>query len=168
MLKISMLSRVSGKIAARMGALMGLGVWLAALSVASVAYAETHQGGVTRGPELIKKDVAMGTGEEAVIGKVAEVHYTGWLYDASAPEHKGKQFDSSRSRGVPFSFLLGAGRVIKGWDRGVTGMKVGGRRILVVPPGMAYGAQGAGKVIPPDATLIFDVELLGLSEGSTH
>ena len=118
--------------------------------------------------ELIKQDTKIGSGEEAVVGKMVEVHYTGWLYDPSAPDKKGKKFDSSRDRGVPFSFLLGAGRVIKGWDRGVTGMKVGGQRTLIIPPEMAYGAQGAGNVIPPNAALIFDVELLGLRQGSSH
>ena len=118
--------------------------------------------------ELVKKDVKIGTGEEAVVGKMVEVHYTGWLYDPAAPDKKGAKFDSSRDRGTPFSFLLGAGRVIKGWDRGVAGMKVGGQRTLIIPAEMAYGARGAGNVIPPNAALIFDVELLGLRQGSTH
>ena len=131
------------------------------------AISETRQG-ASNVTELIKQDTKIGSGEEAAVGKAVEVHYTGWLYDASAPDKKGKKFDSSRDRGVPFSFLLGAGRVIKGWDRGVTGMKVGGQRTLIIPPQMAYGAQGAGNVIPPNATLIFDVELLGLRQGSTH
>lgn len=131
------------------------------------AISETKQG-ASSVTELIKQDTKIGSGEEAAVGKAVEVHYTGWLYDASAPDKKGKKFDSSRDRGVPFSFLLGAGRVIKGWDRGVTGMKVGGQRTLIIPPQMAYGAQGAGNVIPPNATLIFDVELLGLRQGSTH
>jgi FKBP-type peptidyl-prolyl cis-trans isomerase FkpA len=132
-----------------------------------VAFSQTGQGpsGVN---ELIKKDTKVGTGEEATVGKAVEVHYTGWLYDPSAPEKKGAKFDSSRDRSAPFSFLLGAGRVSKGWDRGVAGMKVGGQRTLIIPPDMAYGAHGAGKVIPPNATLIFDVELLGLRQGSTH
>ncbi len=90
------------------------------------------------------------------------VHYTGWLYDEAAPDHKGEKFDSSRDRGTPFEFPLGGGRVIKGWDQGVAGMKVGGQRILTIPPEMGYGARGAGGVIPPNATLIFDVELLGV------
>lgn len=131
------------------------------------AFSETRQG-ASNVTELIKEDTKIGTGEEAVVGKAVEVHYTGWLYDPGAPDKKGKKFDSSRDRGTPFSFLLGAGRVIKGWDRGVVGMKVGGQRTLIIPPDMAYGAQGAGGVIPPNATLIFEVELLGLRQGSTH
>lgn len=90
------------------------------------------------------------------------VHYTGWLYDPSAPNNKGKKFDSSLDRGQPFSFPLGGGRVIRGWDEGVAGMKIGGKRTLIIPPEMGYGANGAGGVIPPNATLIFDVELLGV------
>jgi len=111
--------------------------------------------------ELIKTDINLGKGEEAVAGHHVSVHYTGWLYDESAPDHKGKQFDSSRDRNEPFEFPLGAGHVIKGWDVGVQGMKVGGNRTLIIPPEMGYGKRGAGGVIPPDATLVFDVELLG-------
>ncbi|GJL72947.1 MAG: hypothetical protein NMNS01_21460 [Nitrosomonas sp.] len=113
-------------------------------------------------------DEKIGTGEEAVTGDTVNVHYTGWLYDANAPENKGKKFDSSHDRDDHFSFLLGAGRVIKGWDKGVTGMKVGGQRTLIIPPSMAYGARGAGNVIPPNAALIFDVELVGLQESPHH
>ncbi|MGA8147508.1 MAG: FKBP-type peptidyl-prolyl cis-trans isomerase [Gallionellaceae bacterium] len=112
--------------------------------------------------QLIKTDTKMGTGAEAVAGHDVSVHYTGWLYNESAPDHKGKKFDSSRDRGQPFEFPLGAGHVIKGWDQGVAGMKVGGQRTLVIPPEMGYGARGAGGVIPPNATLVFDVELLGV------
>lgn len=112
--------------------------------------------------ELIKTDVKLGTGEMATAGKNVSVHYTGWLYDASAPDHHGKKFDSSRDRNEPFGFTLGAGRVIKGWDQGVEGMKVGGERTLIIPASMGYGARGAGGVIPPNATLVFDVELLGV------
>ena len=110
--------------------------------------------------ELKKIDVKQGTGADAIPGKAVVVHYTGWLYDSSQPESHGAKFDSSRDRQVPFGFVLGAGRVIKGWDEGVAGMKVGGRRTLVIPPQLAYGERGAGGVIPPHATLIFDVELL--------
>ena len=107
-------------------------------------------------------DHKIGTGAEAVAGKRVTVHYTGWLFDAAAPEQKGKKFDSSRDRNDPFVFSLGAGQVIAGWDKGVAGMKVGGSRTLVIPPEMGYGARGAGGVIPPNATLVFDVELLGV------
>src|SRR5690349_14339853 len=105
-------------------------------------------------------DHAVGDGAEATAGAQVTVHYTGWLFDAAAPANKGQKFDSSRDRGDPFVFPLGAGRVIAGWDQGVAGMKVGGQRTLVIPPEMGYGARGAGGVIPPNATLIFDVELL--------
>jgi len=110
--------------------------------------------------ELQKIDVNAGTGAEAVAGKNVVVHYTGWLYDPSKPDGHGAKFDSSVDRKTPFPFALGAGRVIKGWDEGVAGMKVGGKRTLVIPPAMAYGERGAGGVIPPNATLVFDVELL--------
>ena len=109
---------------------------------------------------LQKTDVKQGTGAEATSGKPVVVHYTGWLYDPTKPDAKGAKFDSSRDRGQPFSFPLGGGRVIKGWDEGVVGMKVGGQRTLIIPPEMGYGARGAGGVIPPNATLVFDVELL--------
>lgn len=112
--------------------------------------------------ELMIDVIAEGEGEAIAAGKTAVVHYTGWLFDASAPENRGTKFDSSRDRGEAFSFPLGAGRVITGWDKGVEGMKVGERRMLTLPPEMGYGARGAGGVIPPNATLIFDVELLGI------
>jgi FKBP-type peptidyl-prolyl cis-trans isomerase FkpA len=107
-------------------------------------------------------DLAEGEGAAIAAGSVAVVHYTGWLYDPAAEDGKGKKFDSSVDRGKPFSFPLGAGRVIKGWDEGVAGMKVGGKRRLVIPAHMAYGERGAGGAIPPGATLVFDVELLGI------
>ena len=110
--------------------------------------------------ELIKTDEVVGTGHEAVSGRQVTVHYTGWLYDESRDDNKGRKFDSSRDRNDPFTFPLGAGRVIRGWDEGVAGMKVGGRRTLTIPPSYGYGAQGAGGAIPPNATLVFDVELL--------
>jgi FKBP-type peptidyl-prolyl cis-trans isomerase len=105
-------------------------------------------------------DTKAGTGATATAGREVTVHYTGWLYDASAPEHHGRKFDSSRDHGEPFSFKLGAGMVIRGWDEGVAGMKVGGQRTLLIPSELGYGARGAGGVIPPNAALVFDVELL--------
>ena len=107
-------------------------------------------------------EIKIGTGAEAQAGMDVTVHYTGWLFDAAAPDNKGQKFDSSRDRDDPFVFSLGAGQVIKGWDQGVAGMKVGGHRTLVIPPELGYGARGAGGVIPPNATLVFDVELLGV------
>jgi FKBP-type peptidyl-prolyl cis-trans isomerase FkpA len=106
---------------------------------------------------LVIDDTTPGTGDTAVAGKEVTVHYTGWVYDKGA---KGKKFDSSKDRGDPFVFPLGEGQVIKGWDEGVQGMKVGGTRQLTIPPALGYGSRGAGGVIPPNATLLFEVELL--------
>jgi FKBP-type peptidyl-prolyl cis-trans isomerase FkpA len=107
-------------------------------------------------------DLVVGQGAEAAPGTKVTVHYTGWMYDHTRPEKKGAAFDSSRKSGQPFSFVLGQQQVIAGWDQGVTGMKVGGQRRLVVPAALAYGDRGAGGLIPPGATLVFDVELLGV------
>jgi FKBP-type peptidyl-prolyl cis-trans isomerase FkpA len=114
----------------------------------------------TENMPMQKIDLTPGTGAEIKAGQNALVHYTGWLFDAAAAENKGKKFDSSVDRNEPFEFPVGAGMVIKGWDEGVVGMKVGGKRRLVIPPEMGYGARGAGGVIPPGATLVFDVELV--------
>ena len=117
--------------------------------------------GMSNITQLMKQDSKTGEGAEAAAGQSVTVHYTGWLYDETRGDKKGRKFDSSRDRNEPFSFRLGAGEVIRGWDEGVAGMKVGGQRTLTIPPAMGYGARGAGGVIPPNATLVFDVELLG-------
>jgi FKBP-type peptidyl-prolyl cis-trans isomerase FkpA len=114
--------------------------------------------------DLVINDIQEGDGSIATAGQTVEVHYTGWLYDPNQPENKGTKFDSSVDRGQTFKFPLGAGRVISGWDKGVAGMKVKGKRTLVIPPHMAYGEQGAGDVIPANSTLVFDVELIGVGE----
>jgi FKBP-type peptidyl-prolyl cis-trans isomerase FkpA len=105
-------------------------------------------------------DGKVGSGAAATAGKEVTVHYTGWLHDDQSADHQGKKFDSSRDRGEPFVFRLGAGMVIRGWDQGVAGMKVGGTRTLVIPSELGYGTRGSGGVIPPNATLVFDVELI--------
>nr|WP_298154428.1 FKBP-type peptidyl-prolyl cis-trans isomerase [uncultured Pseudoxanthomonas sp.] len=110
--------------------------------------------------ELQRLDTRAGTGTVATSGSDVTVHYTGWLYDENAPDKHGLKFDSSLDRGQPFTFLLGAGQVIRGWDEGVAGMKVGGKRTLLIPADLGYGSNGAGGVIPPGASLVFDVELL--------
>ncbi len=115
-------------------------------------------------PGLLIEDTVPGTGAEATAGQTVLVHYTGWLHDPAAPNGRGQKFDSSKDRGEPFEFDLGAGRVIQGWDQGVQGMKVGGTRVLTIPPELGYGARGAGGVIPPNATLVFEVELLAEPE----
>ena len=134
---------------------------LGMLMLVLLAFAPAHaqQGHrMTTASGLQYTDTVVGTGASPA-GKTAVVHYTGWLYDNG---QKGKKFDSSVDRNEPFEFPVGAGRVIKGWDEGVASMKVGGKRTLIIPPEMGYGARGAGGVIPPNATLMFDVELLGV------
>ena len=116
---------------------------------------------------LESQDLVIGSGAVAAAGSRVTVHYTGWLYDATRADRRGAQFDSSRTAGQPFQFVLGAGQVISGWDQGVQGMKVGGQRRLVIPASLAYGDSGAGGVIPPGATLLFDVELLEVELSST-
>jgi FKBP-type peptidyl-prolyl cis-trans isomerase FkpA len=115
-------------------------------------------------PAYTRSDLQVGTGRQAQKGKRLSVHYTGWLYDPSRPDMKGRMFDSSRERGQ-FDFLLGAGQVIPGWDQGFDGMKIGGRRRLIIPPALGYGVDGAGGgIIPPNATLIFEMELLDVEQ----
>jgi FKBP-type peptidyl-prolyl cis-trans isomerase len=111
---------------------------------------------------LQKVTLKAGNGAAIGGGQIAVVQYTGWLYEAGAPDHKGRQFDSSRTRREPFKFPLDTGSVIKGWDQGVVGMKIGESRRLIIPPELAYGDAGANGVIPPGATLVFDVELVGI------
>jgi peptidylprolyl isomerase len=123
----------------------------------STAQAQTAARTMTTQSGLQISDTKVGTGASPKRGQTCVMHYTGWLYENGA---KGKKFDSSRDRGQPFEFPLGMGRVIAGWDEGVATMKVGGQRTLIIPPNLGYGARGAGGVIPPNATLIFDVELL--------
>jgi len=123
------------------------------------ATAQTKGQPVTTSSGLQVIDTQVGTGASPKTGQTCVMHYTGWLYENGV---KGKKFDSSVDRGQPFEFPIGTGRVIKGWDEGVATMKVGGKRTLIIPPGLGYGARGAGGVIPPNATLMFDVELLGV------
>jgi FKBP-type peptidyl-prolyl cis-trans isomerase len=108
------------------------------------------------------EDTTLGEGAEAAAGQRVRVHYTGWLHDPVAKDSRGRKFDSSKDRGQPFVFGLGGGEVIRGWDEGVAGMKVGGTRVLTIPPELGYGARGAGGVIPPNATLVFEVELVAV------
>jgi peptidylprolyl isomerase len=129
-------------------------------AVSPLGRSEAAANQVTEMPDGLKyTDTKAGDGATAKAGEKVSVHYTGWLSENGA---KGKKFDSSVDRGQPFQFTLGAHQVIAGWDEGVSGMKVGGKRTLIIPPGLGYGARGAGGVIPPNATLIFDVELLGV------
>ena len=114
--------------------------------------------------ELQRIDLKAGTGTVASSGDEVSVHYTGWLYDEDAPNQRGQQFDSSIERGEPITFLLGAGRVIRGWDDGVAGMRVGGQRVLMIPASLGYGRKGAGGVIPPIASLVFEVELVDVKK----
>ncbi len=141
----------------RAGVLAALAVIVALAGMAARAAPAGAQP-VTSTPSGLKIiEIKVGTGASPKAGQTVVVHYTGWLYEAGK---KGKKFDSSLDRGQPFEFPLGKGQVIPGWDEGVATMKVGGKRTLIVPPDLGYGSSGAGGVIPPNATLIFDVELL--------
>jgi FKBP-type peptidyl-prolyl cis-trans isomerase FkpA len=125
--------------------------------------AATPAEAVTAAPKVQIIDVVVGTGAEAEIGKTVYMNYTGWLFKPFATKQHGKKFDSSLDAGrTPLDFQLGAGRVIKGWEQGIAGMKVGGKRTLIIPASLAYGARGAGGDIPPNADLIFDVELMNV------
>ena len=132
---------------------------IASIGSAIMTDSSDAQSPVTTSSGLQVIDTKPGTGAQPRSGQTVTVHYTGWLYENGA---KGKKFDSSVDRNEPFEFPVGAGRVIKGWDEGVGSMKVGGKRTLIIPPQLGYGARGAGGAIPPNATLIFDVELLGV------
>lgn len=142
--------------------------WLCSLLLLTVLLATGCGGSSPTGPSLpgapfSQTDLRLGSGADATNGRVLIVNYTGWLFDPTQAESKGRQFDSSAGR-VPFQFTLGAGQVIRGWDQGVAGMKVGGQRRLVIPPELAYGSSGAGGgAIPGNATLVFDIELLAVN-----
>src|SRR3989338_8713793 len=141
-----------------------LALLLVAGTVSTAAYAgapaaKKEAGAITK---LVKIDRKPGKGDKATAGREVAVHYTGWLYDVSAKDNKGKKFDSSLDRGAPIEFPLGARLGVDGWGQGIEGMKVGGQRTLIIPPHLGYGAQGAPGAIPPNATLIFDVELMGV------
>lgn len=138
---------------------MRFGRAVAALSVLLAACSDNGTGPSDAGLQVL--DIRVGTGAEAQVGRGLAVNYTGWLYDPSRPEGKGTQFDSSVNVGA-YPFTLGRGQVIAGWDQGLVGMRVGGLRRLIIPPSLAYGARGAAPSIPPNATLVFDVELLGV------
>jgi len=143
----------------RAGTLVALALIVAGAMATSTATAQTTGSTMTTQSGLKITDSKIGTGATPKPGQTCIVHYTGWLYENGA---KGKKFDSSVDRGQPFEFPVGMHRVIAGWDEGVASMKVGGKRTLIIPPDLGYGARGAGGVIPPNATLIFDVELLGV------
>jgi peptidylprolyl isomerase len=151
------------RVTRRAGALSALALIAAPGVLADAAFtAATAQGAakpVTTPSGLQIIDTKVGTGASPKAGQTCVMHYTGWLYENGA---KGKKFDSSVDRGEPFEFPIGRGQVIAGWDEGVASMKVGGKRTLIIPAALGYGARGAGGVIPPNATLMFDVELLGV------
>jgi peptidylprolyl isomerase len=143
----------------RAGTVMAFALVAATIAAAAIAPSALAQPVQTTPSGLQIIDTKPGTGPSPKTGQTCVMHYTGWLYENGA---KGKKFDSSVDRGAPFEFKIGVGQVIRGWDEGVATMKVGGKRTLIIPPALGYGAQGAGGLIPPNATLIFDVELLAI------
>ena len=150
----------------RRTALSALGAALAAAGILTTgarrATAQTPGSTMTTPSGLKIIDSKVGTGASPKRGQICVMHYTGWLYDETAKDHHGKKFDSSVDRNEPFEFPIGQGQVIAGWDEGVASMKVGGKRTLIIPAKLGYGTRGAGGVIPPNATLVFDVELIGV------
>jgi FKBP-type peptidyl-prolyl cis-trans isomerase FkpA len=136
-----------------------IAAFLSVLLLSACEQKDTPEMSIT---ELQIIDIEAGSGATAVAGQTVIVHYTGWLYEPESTDNKGPQFDSSVDRGEPFAFPLGGGRVIKGWDQGVDGMQIGGKRRLIIPAHLGYGDRGAGAAIPPGATLMFDVELIDL------
>jgi peptidylprolyl isomerase len=142
-------------------ALAALAVWTGGVVFQAASEAKAQSTGTVMTTEsgLKIEDTKAGTGASPKTGQICVMHYTGWLYENGA---KGEKFDSSVDRGEPFEFPIGTGRVIKSWDEGVASMKVGGKRTLIIPPELGYGARGAGGVIPPNATLVFEVELLDI------
>jgi len=155
-----MRSSARAGVIAALSLIAGLGV-LAATGSLNHAAAQTAGKTMTTSSGLQITDTTVGTGASPKPGQTCVMHYTGWLYVNGM---KGKKFDSSVDRGEPFEFPIGRGRVIKGWDEGVASMKVGGKRTLIIPPALGYGDRGAGGVIPPNAVLMFDVELLGVKD----
>ncbi len=150
-------------VALRLGWMLALASLLAGCPADGGAYRDPSlQQGNPMAAALQTIELKPGTGAEVAAGQTAVVHYTGWLFADGAPDNKGRKFDSSRDRNDPFAFRVGGGQVIKGWDQGVAGMKVGGERRLVIPPELGYGSRGAGGVIPGGATLVFDVELVAI------
>ena len=144
---------------------LALAATFIAASALGSAYAQAPAKGNCAPPpkDLVVKEVEAGKGDAVASRSGILVHYTGWLYDGCAKDFKGEQFDSSVGRPVPFSFLVGVGKVIKGWDEGVLGMKAGGKRVLIIPPDKGYGERGAGGgKIPPNATLVFDVQVIAI------
>ncbi len=143
-------------------------VWLAACAMAETPPA-TPPAAAAPEAVLLVTDLVAGVGDEALPGMIVIVHYTGWLHDPNASDFRGREFDSSRKRGQPFSFPLGGGRVIRGWEQGIPGMKVGGLRRLVIPPELAYGSREIGRgLIPPGSTLTFEIELLAVETVTFH